>query len=268
MADNVQWIKFKVGTFDGNSFKRIKRAKIEGVMNFRDKLTAVWFELLDLAGKVNNEGLLYSNEMAFKSYDDIAIAIDRTEEEVKMCINWFIENEMLDITDNIYLISNWSKYQNVEGLEKIREQNRERQARFREKQKQVLLETKDKDFKDKDKELDKDIDIRESALRNVTVTLLDNFDIFWKNYPKKKSKGQAEKTFKKINPDEELFNKMLDAIEIQKNSKDWLKEDGKYIPYPATWLNAKGWEDEVQEDLNKQFKDFMDKEYEKTGELL
>ena len=44
--DNVQWIKLKVGMFDGESFKKIKKAKIGGE-SFRDKLTAVWFELMD-----------------------------------------------------------------------------------------------------------------------------------------------------------------------------------------------------------------------------
>ena len=83
MANDVKWIKFKVGTFDGMSFKKIKRAKIDGVMNFRDKLTAVWFELLDLGGKVNNNGFLMNDELAFITYEDIAIALDRTEDEIK-----------------------------------------------------------------------------------------------------------------------------------------------------------------------------------------
>jgi len=51
----------------------------------------------------------------------------------------------------------------------------------------------------------------------------------------------------KINPDEHLLNMMLTAIERAKQSEDWIKEKGKYIPYPATWLNAKGWEDEETE---------------------
>jgi predicted phage replisome organizer len=131
MENDVKWIKFKVGTFDGMSFKKIKRAKIDGVVNLRDKLTAVWFELLDLGGKVNNNGFLLNDELAFVTYEDIAIALDRTEDEVKMCINWFVNNSMMEILDNVYLISNWSKYQNVEGLEKIREQNRLRQQRRR-----------------------------------------------------------------------------------------------------------------------------------------
>ena len=78
--------------------------------------------------------------------------------------------------------------------------------------------------------------------------LLKNFDVVWKAYPKKKSRGQAEKAFCKIKPDEQLLATMLAMIERAKKSEDWLKEGGKYIPYPATWLNAKGWEDEYKEE--------------------
>ena len=77
------------------------------------------------------------------------------------------------------------------------------------------------------------------------------FDSFWKSYPKKKSKGQAEKAWDKIRPSEQLLEKILNSLELAKTSVDWRKDKGKYIPYPATWLNAKGWEDvhetEVQE---------------------
>lgn len=71
------------------------------------------------------------------------------------------------------------------------------------------------------------------------------FAQFWDAYPKKKSKGDAEKAFNKISPDEPLFNAMLTAIEAQKKTAEWQKEHGQFIPYPASWLNAKGWEDEA-----------------------
>ncbi len=74
----------------------------------------------------------------------------------------------------------------------------------------------------------------------------NDFEIFWRAYPKRKSKGDAEKAFAKVRPDETLFATILAKIEESKTSDDWLKDDGKYIPYPATWLNAKGWEDEVK----------------------
>jgi hypothetical protein len=73
------------------------------------------------------------------------------------------------------------------------------------------------------------------------------FEDFYKAYPKKKSKGQAEKTWNKLSPTNDLLKTMLIAIEAAKTSEDWLKDNGKYIPYPSSWLNAKGWQDEVIE---------------------
>jgi predicted phage replisome organizer len=142
MADNVQWIKLKVGMFDGNSFKKIKRAKIGGV-SYRDKLTAVWVELLDLAGKCNKDGyLIDTNEIPYHTYEDIAVMLDREEKEIELCMNFFINEKMVEIVDDIYCLTNFMEYQNKDGLEKIREGNRERQARFREKKKQLLIENK------------------------------------------------------------------------------------------------------------------------------
>lgn len=71
-----------------------------------------------------------------------------------------------------------------------------------------------------------------------------SFNIFWEAYPRKKSKGQAEKSWSRIKPDKNLIDIILNKIRIAKDSEDWTKENGQYIPYPATWLNAKGWEDE------------------------
>ena len=76
-------------------------------------------------------------------------------------------------------------------------------------------------------------------------TCANSFARFWSIYPKKKSKGQAEKAWKKINPDEQLVELIGSKIEQAKTSDDWLKDNGRFIPYPATWLNAKGWEDEL-----------------------
>jgi len=72
------------------------------------------------------------------------------------------------------------------------------------------------------------------------------FDEFWERYPKKRSKGRAERAWVKIKPDEQLFKAILDGLERAKTSVEWLKDDGQYIPYPSSWLNAKGWEDEYK----------------------
>jgi len=73
---------------------------------------------------------------------------------------------------------------------------------------------------------------------------INRFEIFWKAYPKKIGKGAAEKSFKKINPSETLLQTMLAAIISASESEQWKKEDGQFIPNPATWLNQKRWEDE------------------------
>ena len=131
----VQWIRLIVGMFDGNSFKRIKRAQIGGV-SYRDKLTAVWFELLDLAGKSNSNGcLIDNNEIPYHSFEDIATMLDREEDEIELCMQYFVKERMVEIIDNVYCLTNFMKYQNQEGLEKIREQNRLRQAKYKQRQK-------------------------------------------------------------------------------------------------------------------------------------
>ena len=128
---DVKWVKLKVGMFDGESFKKIKRATIGG-QKFRDKLTAVWFELLDFAGKCNHAGaFINSREIPFVSTDEIAIMIDREPEELELCMQFFVNEGMVEIIDNIYQLSNWTQYQNEDKLSQIREQNRIRQANFR-----------------------------------------------------------------------------------------------------------------------------------------
>ena len=139
MAENVQWIRLKVGMFDGNSFKKIKRAKIGGV-SYRDKLTAVWFELLDLAGKSNANGyLIDNNEIPYQTFEDIATMLDREEKEIELCMQFFVSERMVEIIEDVYCLTNFVKYQNQEGLEKIREQKRIAQAKWRERKKQGLV---------------------------------------------------------------------------------------------------------------------------------
>lgn len=78
---------------------------------------------------------------------------------------------------------------------------------------------------------------------------LNGFDAFYSAYPRKKNQGQAEKAWKALKPSEQLQAEILAAIERAKTSAGWLKDAGEFIPYPATWLNAKGWKDEVKQSI-------------------
>lgn len=135
MADGVKWIKFMIGCTDGSSFKRMKNAKIGGV-DYRDKLEAIWFELLDFAGMCNHGGAFIDDrEIPYSNIADIATQISRTEEELELCMQFYINTGMVEIIDNIYMLSNWSKYQNNDYLSDKREYDRIKQQEYRARQK-------------------------------------------------------------------------------------------------------------------------------------
>lgn len=87
-------------------------------------------------------------------------------------------------------------------------------------------------------------DRKDRAITSATSGSQDRFARFYAAYPKKKSRAAAEKAFAKLNPDEQLVTAMLASIERAMTSGTW--SDPKFIPYPASWLNAAGWLDEIQ----------------------
>jgi hypothetical protein len=73
------------------------------------------------------------------------------------------------------------------------------------------------------------------------------FEGFWKAYPKKKGKLAALKAWKNVKLDTDLFAKIMEAVNTAKGSRQWQRENGQFIPYPATWLNQGRWDDEIEE---------------------
>jgi hypothetical protein len=71
------------------------------------------------------------------------------------------------------------------------------------------------------------------------------FEEFWTLYPKKRQKGDALKAWKALKPDANLVARILEAVRSQRETTDWLKAQGRYVPYPATRLRAAQWEDEL-----------------------
>lgn len=177
----VKWIKLMVGAFDGSSFKKIKKATLKDGSSYRDKLTAVWFELLDLAGKKNLQGQLCNVddlEIPFTSeaqFEDIAIMLDRNPEEIECCILWFVKNKMITIVDDIYTLSNWEKYQAEDKLAQIREYNRIKQQESRARKKANLLSVNDMSMTSQecqalDIDIEEEIDIEVDIDKNINNT--------------------------------------------------------------------------------------------------
>jgi phage replication O-like protein O len=73
------------------------------------------------------------------------------------------------------------------------------------------------------------------------------FKEFWDAYPKSKNKEGAWQQFKKLNPDEDQFKSIVNALERFKKTKQWQKANGKYVPYAINWLKDKRYDDEIQE---------------------
>ena len=67
---------------------------------------------------------------------------------------------------------------------------------------------------------------------------------FYAAYPRKVARQDAAKAFASqcLGPDD--VPSLIAAIKIQSASPDWTDSGGRYIPYPATWLNQRRWEDE------------------------
>jgi hypothetical protein len=80
--------------------------------------------------------------------------------------------------------------------------------------------------------------------RKSMQDLEDRFEGIWEIYPRKEKKKRAADSFMKIAPEEEVFNRMVTAIEKQKKSRQWTKDEGQFIPMLSTWLNNQQWEDE------------------------
>lgn len=89
--------------------------------------------------------------------------------------------------------------------------------------------------------------INKNLNKNIKKEYTCSFEQFWSAYPKKTAKSTALRAWEKLKPDMELVSKILEALEKQKNTSQWQKENGQFIPYPATWLNGKRWEDELEQ---------------------
>lgn len=240
MAD-VKWIKITTDVFDNRKIRMIEKMP-EG-----DAIVIVWFKLLCLAGSINDNGLMMFTPEIPYTEEMIASQFDRPLPIVRLALKTFVKFGMVDIIDDVLKISNWEKYQNTQGMERIRSQTRARVSKYRERKK----------LESGEPENDCNSDVPTTC--NVTVTqgnatdkerdkeyIYAQFDKFYSLYPKKVGKQQALKAWLKLKPDEALFNKITEAVKQQSQSEQWLKDNGQYIPYPGTWLNGRRWEDEVK----------------------
>ena len=139
--------------------------------------------------------------------------------------------------------------------EKIFVQNAHDQA----KQDQVLVEQKlEAERLEKQKaeqEAKANLEAKAKAKAESENQLLKNFELFWSAYPNKKSKKTAFEKFKRIDFKKTSFESIMISLEKQKQSDDWTKNGGQYVPMPQTWIFNERWADEIQVSVQQQHTD-------------
>lgn len=101
----------------------------------RDKIITIWIKLLTLAGKYNEQGYIMLSENLPYNEEMLANEFNRPLNSIRLALQTFETLGMTEIVQGVIKISNWEKHQNIEGLDKIREQNRLRKQKQRERQK-------------------------------------------------------------------------------------------------------------------------------------
>ena len=278
---NVKWIKVTTGLFDNRKIRQIE------CLPDGDRIIVIWLKILCLAGDVNDNGTVYLTKEIPYTAEMLAQQFNRPLPLVKLALRTFESYGMIEIIDDILHVSNWEKYQNTQGLERIKEQTRERVQRHREKQKQI--ECKENDVTqcnvtvtqnvtqcnatDKEKEIEKEY--------INTMCKKDAFALFerlWKLYPNKRGKGQVSEA-KKRHLLDIGFEEMERAINRYKADLDkdtWRKaQNGStfftsgYVDYlDEEWYKTHPQEQEPQEEQEEPIEEMSDEEWEQHMEEL
>ena len=186
---DVKWIKITTDMFDNRKIKHIRKLP-EG-----NNIVLIWVMLLTMAGKCNAGGMIFLTENIPYTTKMLADELDFEENVVIVALKALEEFGMIYTNENVLAISGWDEHQNIECMEKIREQNRQRQARFKTKQKLLLgnvtdnVISRDGNATEEEKEKIKDKE-KEKIQYNVVV---DDYNRICSNLPKVTALSDARK---------------------------------------------------------------------------
>lgn len=124
---DVKWIKIATDIFDNRKIRMIES------MPDGDAIIVIWVKLLCLAGNINDKGFIYLTQEIPYTDQMLSVQFGKPLSTVQLALKTFKEFGMIEIVDDMLHISSWEKYQNVDGMEKIREQTRKRVADYRER---------------------------------------------------------------------------------------------------------------------------------------
>lgn len=129
----VKWIKITTDMFDNRKIKHLRKMP-EG-----NNIVLIWVMLLTMAGRCNAGGMIFLTENIPYTTKMLADELDFDERIIQLALKVLSEFGMVVYDDNSFAISNWEEHQNVDGMERIREQNRIRKQKQREREKMLAL---------------------------------------------------------------------------------------------------------------------------------
>lgn len=219
--NGVSWIKITTDIFDNRKIKQIE------AMPDGDALIVIWVKLLCIAGTTNDHGAIYLTPEVPFTDEMLAIEFGKPINTIRLAIQVFQHFGMIEIVDDIVYISNWSKYQNIDGMEKVREQTRKRVADYRAKQK-LLEDTKRNDT------------IQEDTLGNVTqCNVTGNVTVTQCNGTDKDIDIDKEKDTTNV-VSKKKVERVFDNDELQTAYEDWLdyKKDKHRFSYSEKGIKS------------------------------
>lgn len=228
MAD-VKWIKITTDIFDDE-----KILLIEGLPS-SDEIIVIWFKLLILAGKQNNNGVFLMSERIPYTDEMLATIFRRDINIVRLALKTFEQFGMLELVDNVITIPNWNKHQQLDSYEKKKQQDRERQKARRAEQKVLALGTKDVNKNSEGEKKSRDSrwtiagqsrDSRENVAENRGLDKEEDIDIDKeKNIKKEKpNKSALDDLIFKYTSNPDLNKAIKDFVDMRKRIKKPLTE--------------------------------------------
>lgn len=187
---------------------------------------------------------------ALPGVDKLDIADALSFEDADMLLNSLMESGFIDESCGEYSLHDWSDYSGKYEAKKEQDRTRQRNKRDRERQEKQNHAEVTRTTEDGHAEVTPQNRREETILvppYNPPKGEADQrFSEFYAAYPRKQAKQAACKAWDKLKPDADTFAALMSALEVQKRSPDWQREEGRFIPYPATWLNGRRWEDSAR----------------------
>ena len=127
---DIKWIRLSTDIFENRKIKLLDDAQI-----------VIWLKLLVLAAQINDGGCIYLSKDIPFSMKNLSEIFGKSEKKIESSLKIFQNFGMIFQENGIITITNWERYQNIDGMEKIREQTRNRVARHRAKAKENVTES-------------------------------------------------------------------------------------------------------------------------------